>query len=195
MPDAMKSPAEAGTRRGATLRVTAATAVLALVLAGCSAEDDPRAEHPAGTHEDAGTTDHGAAGSAGPGDENADGAADDVGNGGASDPGASVWQDETDPSARLAGCVVGTWSADNDRLRIEYVEAMTRSGLRDVTADVSGALHLALPADGTYVLTADRHHVTVEGDSPGGDVTFSIQHDGTESGAWTSGAGTLTIDG
>lgn len=106
----------------------------------------------------------------------------------------STWADEADPDLRTAGCVVGTWVSDNERMSEEYARVMGGTGLTAMTVEVTGELLLHLGADASYsaVATANRHEIT--GSSDGMDISYAIQHDGTDVGTWSYDGTHLVID-
>ncbi|MFL0713109.1 MAG: hypothetical protein ACJLS2_11310 [Microcella pacifica] len=113
----------------------------------------------------------------------------DDSNGGTDDAESSPdWLDESDPQARAEGCLVGTWTLDNEAWGAEVMSLPEFAG---GTATFSGEKVLDWSADGAYEMRADEHTMDARVVGNGADADVQIVFDGVEGGTWTASGDTL----
>lgn len=113
----------------------------------------------------------------------------DDSNGGTDDAESSPdWLDESDPQARAEGCLVGTWTLDNEAWGAEVMSLPEFAG---GTATFSGEMVLDWSANGAYEMRADEHTMDARVVGNGADADVQIVFDGVEGGTWTASGDTL----
>lgn len=98
------------------------------------------------------------------------------------------WLDESDPQARAEGCLVGTWTLDNDAWGAEVMSLPEFAG---GTATFSGEMVLDWSAGGAYEMRADEHTMDARVVGNGADADVQVVFDGVEGGTWTASGDTL----
>ncbi len=99
-----------------------------------------------------------------------------------------AWLDEADPQARAEGCLVGTWTLDNEAWAAEIAATPEFEG---GSAEYSGEMVLDWSADGAYQMRADEHTLDARVIGNGADADVQVVFDGIEGGSWTSTGGTV----
>lgn len=113
----------------------------------------------------------------------------DDSNGGTDDAESSPdWLDESEPQARAEGCLVGTWTLDNDAWSAEIAATPEFEG---GSAAYSGAMVLDWSADGAYQMRADEHTLDARVIGNGADADVEVVFDGVEGGSWAPTGGTV----
>lgn len=105
---------------------------------------------------------------------------------------ASAWQDESDPEARLAGCLAGTWELDRE-VWVAGMQAVMAADLDSVDIEDSGQIALAIDPAGEYTVAAEDSLTISTGTSQGGTLRWSLLFDGVEPGTWTVAGDQLSL--
>lgn len=167
-------------RRAFPVLSAAVAAGVAITLAGCGAAS----EEPSSTAStDPEPTDVATTPSASPAASTAPGPEPDA---------ASAWENETDPETRLAGCLAGEWDLDRD-VWIDGMRSVMEADLSAVEVDNSGSIVLVIDPAGDYTVNADQFTTVSTGQSPGGDMHWTMLFDGVEPGTWTVAGEELTL--
>lgn len=103
------------------------------------------------------------------------------------------WEAESDPQARLRGCLQGAFLLDRDVWAAGIAKVLEDSDFTGVDVKGSGVIRFDMADDGTYVLTATDSETTSTGSGPGGDLRWVMSFDGTEAGTWSASADTLVL--
>lgn len=90
--------------------------------------------------------------------------------------------------AGLDECLVGRFVLDSDAWVEGLAGVLRGSGLDRVEVDDEGEIAFELRGDGTYELIATDSRTVSTGSSPGGDVRWVMEFDGSEAGTWATSA-------
>lgn len=108
-------------------------------------------------------------------------------------PSAASDAEEPDGDAAEAnGCPVGAWVLDNDSWAAELARIWSE-GVPGVEVSVTGSLELDWRDGGDYLLTATAARTSVSGVAEGAGFEQIVEHDGTESGAWSGADADYTL--